>query len=268
MFQRCYNVKETFRRCPAEVSFIIKTAIWFDVLAALTTQQPPILLGLVRELFNPHPSSIEEITHSSPTPEVSMMVPMGCDNHIVWALAEAAALDVWKQQQQQGGRLSIPQLVSRGREIEEVLDRPSTRSDVLATNSPEYSRYLSSEIFRTSTRLYLRTVVSGDFPMVPDIQQGVEEVITTMQPLCGSTPPEMNRLVVRSTVFGCFITGCFATTPEHRRFIHDLVNAQCQDPVGNSQSILNLLKDVWAEDRLEGPVGWRERLIASKTLLV
>ncbi|TFK70316.1 hypothetical protein BDN72DRAFT_839172 [Pluteus cervinus] len=262
-----YGIKDSFLRCSPKDNFVIKTTIWFDVLASLTTQRKPILLDLVRELFNPNPSSIEEMIGTPQSFESSMMTPMGCDNHVVWALAETGVLAEWKRNQANLGRLSIAELVEKAKEIEEVLERPSSRTDVLDLNSQEYTRFLTSEIFRTSTRLYLCTVVSGDHPMVPEIQEAVGNVIQTIQPL-QAVPATMATRVIRSTVFAFFLCGSLATEHADRQLIDLLLQRECQNAVGNCPPIRRLLAELWHRGDLRGPVEWQQALKKANILLV
>ncbi|KAK0204810.1 hypothetical protein DFS33DRAFT_696458 [Desarmillaria ectypa] len=92
--------------CTEKERFLVKTAIWFDVLASVTTQNPPLFLDIIRELFAPEESGITELYESVPA-ELSMMTVMGCENRIVWALAETSYLAYWKQRQLSNGVLTL-----------------------------------------------------------------------------------------------------------------------------------------------------------------
>ncbi|KAG6845480.1 hypothetical protein H0H87_008840 [Tephrocybe sp. NHM501043] len=264
---------EALLRCGPKDVFIIKTSIWFDVLASVTTLRIPHFLNAIRDMFDPRQSKITELDAEDPS---SMMSPMGCHNQVVWALAEASALYNWKMIQQRTGCLSVPLLVQKAMEIEEFL-QPPPLSTQLNTDIGG-CRVLASEIFRASARLYLRAVVSGDHPNVPEIEESVQDTITCMERLnlypCNSEVhgQTMSRSVVRNTVFGFFICGAFAERAEHREVIRNLLDREGNEP-GNCGSIRRLLIGMWHERddwRTQHPraVDWRNVLLQAKILLV
>ncbi|KAF8071855.1 fungal-specific transcription factor domain-containing protein [Lyophyllum atratum] len=281
LFHKYGGPSEALLRCNAKDAFIIKTSIWFDVLSSVTTQVPPHFLYAVRIMFNPNQARICEISSED---QSSMMSPMGCHNAVVWALAETSDLSHWKQEEIRRGRLSMPALVRRGMVIDEFLAPPSP-AETYATGDIHGCRVLASEIFRSSARLYLRAVVSGDHPHVPEIRESMQDTIDCMNRL-NFSPAEvvvndqrMSRSVVRNTVFSFFICGAFAEKPEHRAVINGLLDRE-GDGAGNCGSIHRLLQSMWdTRDRtrrapntkaaqLPDAVNWRNILSEAKILLV
>ena len=106
--------RDVLKRSSETTRFIIKTTMWFDVLASVTTQQVPRFLEYYRLLFNG--AYIDDPMGGSP--EISMLPVMGCENNIVLAIAEISNLACWKESQLKRHCLSIPKLVERGLEIE------------------------------------------------------------------------------------------------------------------------------------------------------
>ncbi|KAF7374601.1 hypothetical protein MSAN_00344700 [Mycena sanguinolenta] len=196
--------------CNGTTRSVIKVAIWFNVLAAVTTQEVPRFLEFIRALYSPEASGVYDPSLVS-TPELSMMTVMGCENQVVWALAEASALAVWKRRRQATGTLD---LVAQG-------SRPDKYLDLAAASSPlpmylgamgqetetQVARELSSHIFHPAARVYVRSIVSGDYPHVPEIREAVDE---TMGYLARHSQ-KVYSSVVRSTVFGPFICGTTST---------------------------------------------------------
>jgi len=279
LFMKYGGPSEVLLKCNAKDAFIIKTSIWFDVLASVTTQNSPHFLNAVRTMFSPNQARIFEVSSDD---QSSMMSPMGCHNEVVWALAETSHLSHWKQDQLRRGCLSLPALVKRGMVID----------DVLAPSSPETiypdihgCRVLASEIFRSSARLYLRAVVSGDHPHVPEIRESIQDTIHCMRRL-NYAPAEtvvngqrMSRSVVRNTVFSFFICGAFAEKREDRAIIEDLLDRE-GDGAGNCGSIRGLLRQMWetrdqsrrlSHSKTTSPADampWRDMLWRAKILLV
>ncbi|KAG5726235.1 Transcriptional regulatory protein pro-1 [Termitomyces sp. T112] len=275
LFSRYHNPAEALMRCTPKDVFIIKTSIWFDVLASVTTQRSPHFLQAIRSLFSPIQSKIEELDAEDSS---SMMSPMGCHNQVVWALAETSHLFCWKQRQLANESLSIPTLVRMAAEIEEYL-QPPVSPPYCATNM-NGCRALASEIFRASARLYLRVVVSGDHPHVEDIKESVQDTISYMQflncsPSCSAevNGQTMSRSIVRNTVFGFFLCGAFSEQPDHRELIQSLLDRE-GDGAGNGGSIRHLLHEIWEQrdaarrQHSSTVVNWRHGLARTKILLV
>jgi hypothetical protein len=250
--------------------FVIKTTIWFDVLASITTQKPPRLLNYIRELFRPDQSWIGR------PPSYSMMSPMGCQNIVVWALAETSYLSYWKTHQEQRGTLSIPELVRKVADIEQYL-RPGPRPERPHENAEDWSRFLASEIFRTSTRLFLKTVESGDFPHVPEVKDAVDDAFMAIIEFPKSLQNLQNlgdykSAIVRSTVFGIFICGSLTNDERQKSNLHlQLTQNTGHEGVGNTRATWQLLEKLWlerAQKEPQKPVQWRQLLNKAEILLV
>jgi hypothetical protein len=246
--------------------FVVKTTIWFDVLAAITSQQPPMLMTYIRELFSPYRSSI------GPAPGYSMLEPMGCTNTVVWALAETTYIAYWKHRHEQDGNLSVRELVRRVQEIELHLT-PLPRPHKPQTSPSAWSRFFVSEMFRTATKLFLKTVENGDFPLSPDIQEGVNETFKAiLEPKSQET--DVKAAIVRSTVFPIFICGAFTLADDRekrRELVLQLIQNSGHEAVGNCGTISTLMEDLWLtrQKNLPSlPVEWRQHLRKAEILLV
>ncbi|KAJ6511911.1 fungal-specific transcription factor domain-containing protein [Mycena vitilis] len=266
VFRNC-DPRDTLQNCDETTRFIIKTTIWFDVLAAVTTQKMPHFLTHIRQLYSPEVHDLA----LPPSPELSMLSVVGCENHIVWALAEASALAVWKRQQQRRGYLSIPELVARADRLDKLY--LNATAPKLHGTDTDLARELSSNIFRAVTRVYVRSTVSGDFPHVPEINEAIKETIAYVR-----TSAEHSQKVyssaVRSTVFAFFI--CGALTGD-RKLQQEVITALCSWGQGASSStvgtigpIRNLLEKIW-DDRANKPryaaVPWQVNLREVNMLL-
>ena len=251
--------------CDAKTAFIIKTAIWFDVLASITTQKTPRLRAVIDRLFNPSRPHIRELGDPS-SDQCSMLSPMGCENDVVWALSEISSLADWKSEQQSKAVLSIPELVAKSKVIEQCLDNlvynQPCREDVNTT-----SQYSASNIFRAAAHLYLATVVSGDFPLVSDVFDKVRKTYFAIT----NIPNEILQPVIRSTVFASFLCGCLSTDPDQRNYIKSLLMVPEQSTeIGNCKSIVTLLESIWesSDANRSRPVSWRDSLKSKHILLV
>ncbi|KAJ7732236.1 fungal-specific transcription factor domain-containing protein, partial [Mycena maculata] len=242
--------RDTLQHCSETMRFIIKTAIWFDVLAAITTQQAPRFLHRIRQLYSPETSGGIFDPSLPPSEELSMMSVMGCENHIVWAMAEVSALAVWKQDQIDRGCLSIPTLVARATEFDKTyLNQTAMMTLRFGASDTEVARELSSNIFRAATRVYLRAIVSGDYyPHVPELIDAIEETMSFVRQTLTHSQ-KLHHSVVRSTVFAFFICGALTDNPRLQNEVYNKLSLEGEDPstptVGNIASIRNLLQQIW-----------------------
>jgi hypothetical protein len=278
LLARSHGPADALLNCNAKDAFVVKTAIWFDVLASITTHKPPHFLEAIRAMFDPNRSGICDAALTPP--QYSMMSPMGCENHVVWALAETSELSCWKQDQIRAGSLSVPELVFKASFIDTYLAPPGMYPE-LPRDDRECSRYLASEIFRASARLYLRSVVSGDHPAVPDIRESVADTLLCIEriPTAEFDRSNVARSVVRSTVFSFFICGALASEDSQRETIRTVLERERGESVGNCSSIQRLLDTLWQERPRHTtrrglppvpspPVEWRKKLKESQMLLV
>ncbi|KAH7925834.1 hypothetical protein BV22DRAFT_1088286, partial [Leucogyrophana mollusca] len=251
-------------RCSESARFIIKTSMWFDVLASATLVRCPHFMGVFREIFTERPATIDGVP-IDPLPELSMMSVMGCENHIVLALARTAELAFWKEEKKKAGSLSVPQLVQRGFEIEEILQQPSTFYRDGAEQEMLRRRHLTSEVFRASARVYLHTVISGDYPQCPEIAEGVRDTVACLHKV---PTGQLSRSVVRSAVFSICICGCLTDVQEYRIYLLGRLQEQLKEPAGNCSQVMHLMREVWSKRASGQPVDWRQVMRESEMLLV
>jgi C6 transcription factor Pro1 len=249
--------------------FILRTAMWFDVIASVTLFCPPHFLSQYRKLFDP------DQAFGNPwlfyEPRMSMLSVMGCENRVVWAMGEISNLACWKAEQERKGRLSMPVLVERGVDIERKLLNPMGPEAPCPRDELQLQQRLSADIFRASTRLYLHSVISGDFPYVPEIMKSVKEVVECLDH-ARQHFKRTSRSVVRSVVFSIFICGCLTDDLRVRKFLIDTLEEQANETVGNCSEVKRLMETVWANrgemPNPSQPVPWREELKRSGLLLV
>ncbi|OJT02247.1 Transcriptional regulatory protein pro1 [Trametes pubescens] len=284
-----YGPEDALRKCPESTRFIIKTTMWFDVLASVTTQTVPRFLETYRQLFSTQGAYIGDPAASAP--EISMLPVMGCENKIVLAIAEISNLAHWKENHLHRGTLSIPDLVHRGADIEERLLGPSSPQPLAVPLQPGMygpqalqhpvsmyaqhaggggateaevvqRRRLTNDIFRASAKVYLHTVLSGDYPACPEIVAAVTETIDALSRI-PMDAPSVHRSVVRSVVFGICISGCLTDDHRQRNFLIRMLEYQQRESVGNVGEVKRLMQNVWEQrdaDRDSGryrPTDWR-----------
>ncbi|OAX42478.1 hypothetical protein K503DRAFT_766748 [Rhizopogon vinicolor AM-OR11-026] len=256
--------------CSDTVRFIIKTSMWFDVLASATLIRRPMFLEVLRELYGSSTARFDD-RPATPFKELSMIGVMGCENRIVLALAEIADLASWKVRRWNAGNLSVPELVRRGQDIESFLEE----GDHHRSNNYDHPddadaekrrrRFLTSEVFRASALVYLHSVISGDHPQCPEIVAGIEKTVKCLK---RAEDVSTARSVVRSVVFSICICGCLTDDPKHRDYFLQRLQEQQTETVGNCARISDLMQEVWAHRERNQPVDWRVVMRESQMLLV
>ena len=278
-------------RCSDSQQFVIKTTFWFDILASTTRLEPPRFLAFYRKLWSSQrgayiePGGSSGGVNGSP---LSMMNVMGCENETALAIAETSALACWKVAQERQCKLSVPDLVDRGRQIEkDCLSRaspshhhhppPPPAGGVLypagggVPDELSAKRRLTADIFRATARVYLHSVISGEHPGCPEIRDGVHETIECLRRVPagsggsagangggggGSGSSSVARSVLRSVVFGICLCGCLADDPEDREFLLRRLDAEEQaEGVGNCASARLVMQEVWRRRAPSSGVG-------------
>ena len=294
-----YGPEDVLKTCSEKTRFIIKTTFWFDVLASITTQKIPRFLRYYRLIFDPRQGFIEGDPEANE--KLSMLPVMGCENHIVLAIAEISNLADWKEGQLRQKSLSYPELVKRGIKIEEGFLEPSyprsnysfangaapsssssasatngyslhdpgpsmTQGGIRAQQQPmnsdleiEQRRRLTNDIFRAAARVYLHTVLSGDYPNCPEIREHVQTTIAHLQDI-ERFSHSVQRGVVRSVVFAICLCGCLTDDARQKGILLNLLRSQRRESVGNLSEVEKLIQNVWAARARNpsSPVNWRE----------
>jgi hypothetical protein len=247
------------RSCSDSMRFIIKTSMWFDVLASATLIRRPKFLDVLRSLYDPA-TAVDD-----GRPELSMMRVMGCENRIVLALAEIADLAFWKDECRRAGKLSVPELVRRGQRIETLLKSTNDPDHPSSDTEKSRRRRLTSDVFRASALVYLHSVISGDHPQCPEIMCNITETVKCLR---RAEDVSSARHVVRSVVFSICICGCLTDVPQYREYFLRRLQEQQTETVGNCTRVAQLMKEVWSSRERGEPVDWRVVMQQSQMLLV
>ncbi|KAF8519523.1 fungal-specific transcription factor domain-containing protein [Gautieria morchelliformis] len=188
---------DAYWHCTESMQFIIRTTMWFDVWSAVTRLTQPQFRDIYGELFDG-----EHGYPGTDSRRVDMLPVMGCTNETVLAMSETASLAFWKDRHTKQGDLSMPSLIERGRRIETLYlsrEHDATLDSISgATDELDARRRLAADVFRSSARVYLHSVLSGCKPNVDEIKYGVGETVNFLKRVPGSEGA--SRSVVRSVV--------------------------------------------------------------------
>ena len=117
----------------------------------------------------------------------------------------------------------MPKLVQRGVEIEQkylqrnsngmfppdpYLTPPTSAAYTDQEVREVYQRQrLTNDVSRASARVYLHTVLSGDYPSPPEISAEVTETIKCLKCVAQANSAALSRSIIRSVIFGICICG-------------------------------------------------------------
>lgn len=262
----CDGPQAALMQCSPTTRFIIKTSMWYDVVASTARIEVPRFLQVFRDVFDPnHIDGVDGSLPSVPE-ELSMLPIIGCESHIVWALAEISDLAIWKDRQKERGAFNAQELVNRGNKIETHIMPPIS---LPAFDSElEHTRVLTSQVFRASARVYLHSVLSGDYPNCQGIANGVKDAIHWLQQVPELSAPS----VVRSVAFSICIGSCLTDVPWQRNFLLELLTMKHESAtaVGNWAEMKRLIQEIWFSRKTSGyeSVNWRDVMRKTEMLLV
>ncbi|KDQ57069.1 hypothetical protein JAAARDRAFT_47740 [Jaapia argillacea MUCL 33604] len=242
--------------CTESTLFVVKTTLWFDVLASITELQPPALMNTFRDLFDPQGAYVED---PYPVfPGLSMLTPMGCENLVVLGLAETSNLAWWKENEINHRRLSMFELYDRAKDIELRYLGPPQPSPPSYGTPDEDLRHRVSDIFRASARVLLFSILHYDSPHSQEVKLAVEETVSCLKLVPHDEPKMINR-ALPCVAFSICVAGCLTDDPSHQRYFLDRLRGFKDSAIGNTRSVRDVLETVWKRRRESGErVAWRE----------
>ncbi|KAI0635619.1 fungal-specific transcription factor domain-containing protein [Trametes polyzona] len=220
--------------------------------------------------------------------ELRMDTLTGCPDDALLALAEVSALAHWKATELQNGSLSVRELIRRGDVIEKELRERATgvraEEDQFQSKGPagldmgmspaglpmamglpqvqpgmsgasrsprtpvDMTKHVIGEMFRESAVLYLHTVLSDSSPGVPEIVNGVEQMMKLLNELQPS-------VYDRALILPLFICGVMTNNQmmrevvKHRFFMQDAT-------MGNVLLAQTAMEQIWTH-RAEAATGMK-----------
>lgn len=191
---------------------------------------------------------------------------VGCEGWALVAIAETAALDVWKQEEQRNGKLNDEAIVKRKQHVEGVLRDGQRRLDERCSTQETQPQRIIQNFYRSrdpihlvkqtaathiwahAAQMYLAIVTLGWHPDKPSVRERASEVLRLLQKLD-------DPAILRSAVWPFCVAGCVSDVSRENGF-RDLVAAsgslQFFGRLGDAPGIL---ESVWSRRRELG-VEW------------
>jgi hypothetical protein len=143
------------------------------------------------------------------------------------------------------------EVVCRGSEIKRQLETnlvtssghtSGTLMDVMTATSENASKPLVREItriFANAALVYLKVIISGPHPDLPEIRQGVSKTMAALDTL-------RDKDLVRNLLWPVCIAGCMATA-EYESYWRNLLSDVSQDQwsFGRPRNVLKIMEKCW-----------------------
>ncbi|KAJ7592928.1 fungal-specific transcription factor domain-containing protein [Mycena floridula] len=264
------NPKATLSNMSVAGQLVVKCTMWMDIFSSITLMRPPKYFALYKKLLGEDQGFTFPLPGADPAPTgLQMETLTGCPDEALLGIAEVSALAHWKLAEQRRGTLSFRELIRRGDEIEQRLQRHSSDALNFREQSPlhpnltqaaadssfssvESQQYLTS-VFRETVMLYLHTILSEANPAVPEISSAVDQVIKRLQV---TAPFDLDRALV----FPICLAACMTDDSTQRDFLKGRLQSQDEN-IGNLMRTRLLMEAVWHKRDVSGrAIDWRETL--------
>ncbi|EWG55512.1 hypothetical protein FVEG_13506 [Fusarium verticillioides 7600] len=251
------NQRPVWNTEQAALRFYFATLLWADVVSSTSLQTMPRLRKYYPDLLP------QDYGGTATDGLLRMEEYVGCESWALIAIADTAALDIWRQEEQRNDTLNDDALINRKEHIESVLrdglrrldERRSTQETqpqriiqrFHLSSDPRHLRKqdAATRIWAHAARIYLSIATLGWQPDNPSVREGASAVLRLLQELD-------DPAILRSAVWPFCVAGCVATVSQEKGF-RDLVAAsgslRCFGRVGDA---LGIMECVW---RRRGELG-------------
>jgi hypothetical protein len=246
--------------------FLTALLIYLDVVGSTATELSPRLLNDYSVLL----ADTDESDHTNQSLKLQLSAYVGCENWVIAAIGETAALTKWKKDAQSHGCLSMPALVERAKRIEEALEKGIARLDARSRGSkniketdlfasygrspPPVTTELTTAIWAQAARIYLAVVVSGWQPCNATIRTGVRKSLELLQGI--KSPCHLHALK-----WPFVVAGCMAEPGEEQHQYMVVLNHNYEMGMyGVMKEAQDILIKTWEERKASS---WDEEYLAS-----
>lgn len=245
---------------PTQLSINLKTSLYFstatilrfDIMASATFRAASRLATSLDHLFN--------------TDSLNLDLYFGCKASVIQLVGKVSELDAWMADKVANNSLSLTQLVERALPTKQALwvaanvaisatltsdntsrsrPRSSSRSMLEGTTSREIDA--SSAVLALGALVYLEIIISGCYPLIPDIQATVKESIDILETF-GSSAEWIGRNSWPFVVLGSMAQGRERNT--FRRLAS--VMKEDQNPAGAPWIAGQVVEEVWRVQATQG----------------
>lgn len=240
--------------------FFAGLLLFIDIISSTALEQPPRLRAFHDNLLGG--------SHSSQYGPIELDTIVGCQNWVLVAIGDIAALDAWKKAATRSGTLSVVDLVRRSESISQVLDHGlsqlgavrTTPSRTFYNTEEEYYGIVEHEgafqslhlnntrVWVLAATIYLSIVVSGWQPSNHAVRDSVLQALVLFRGL-----PSAAHL--RALAWPLWVVGCLASVEQEQEFRDLIIGAGELRVLGTLGEVLRTVEAVWQRRQaLEGQV--------------
>ncbi|KAG2017763.1 hypothetical protein CC2G_007246 [Coprinopsis cinerea AmutBmut pab1-1] len=234
------NSKAIYQSLTGPSQLLVRMIMWLDIFSSLSLNRVPKFLNLWKSLLDPQQGCPQLLDMASLT---------GCSEDTLLAIAEISQLANWKSMQIRNGTLSYPELVTRGKKIEENIRRYQSIHAEMSRNfgpveqlhegdTPSQAHQAACvSLFQEASLLYLHTILSNSSPGVPEIAGSVDEIVRQLGLL-----PSSN--LDRALVYPICLAGCMTNDSTKRDYLKGRLQG-LNETYGNLLQTRLLMETLW-----------------------
>ncbi|KAH8904081.1 hypothetical protein BR93DRAFT_162103 [Coniochaeta sp. PMI_546] len=226
----------------AAFRFFAAILLGLDILSGVALRQTP-------RLHRYHAHLLPEIEPDETNRPLGLARFIGCQNWVMRAISDTAALDEWKKIQKEADAFSQAEMVERASDVYQLLTRGFARlyEDGDGPTIDPLRRYLVKPtqqvsptcIWAHAARIYLSVTVSGWAPSDPRVRQDVVQVLA----LLGAVSPLAE---LRAFAWPLCVAGCLAERGDARDAFEAVVErARDSQLIGGLREVDKIVRAVW-----------------------
>lgn len=239
----------------AAFRFFAAVLLVLDILASVALRHTPRLRHYHSRLL-PDMEPAE-----TTTPALGLSHVVGCQNWVLRAIGETAALDEWKKTQREAGTFARAEMVGRAAEIYQLLSEGFARLEeedkctgstvdplrqcLLASPRPQ-QRVSPTRVWAHAARIYLSLAANGWTPSDPEVRRDVARALE----LLGAAD---SLAELRALAWPLCVAGCLAEAGEAREaFEGILARVRGSQLLGALREVDKTVAAVWGLEVVDG----------------
>ncbi|OIW25677.1 hypothetical protein CONLIGDRAFT_502492 [Coniochaeta ligniaria NRRL 30616] len=236
----------------AAFRFFAAVLLVLDILSGVALRRAP-------RLHRYHAHLLPEIEPEENTAPLALSCFIGCENWVLRAISDTAALDEWKQTQREAGTFSQAEMAQRASAVHQLLTLGLARLDIdentEANTVDPLRQHLSTparpssatiRIWAHAARLYLSVTVSGWTPSDPRVTHDVAQVLWLL-----AAVPSLSQL--RACAWPLCVAGCLAQPGAAREAFEAVIRrTRGSQLLGGLRDVEKIVAAVWALQKDDG----------------
>jgi len=241
--------------------FFAALLIFVDIIASTALAQPPRLSVYHSGLLANQDDGAPILGFS----RLRLSAVVGCQNSVIVAIGQIAALYAWKQSMKQEGNLAMAEVIERAAPIStslnsvlatldatEILQRPQPLNlpfqSYAVRSGASASAITVNRIWSYAAQVYLGVVVSGWQPSNIEICDGISRIIELL--------PTVPSNHLRTLAWPLCVAGCLASVNQEQEFRNVFTTKKEIELVGSLSEARRVMEKVWESRKTVNTERW------------